>query len=234
MPRIIDFSTDGSWMLSERAYFAEPSGHEYVDMAFESAERIASAVHPAPPDAITTWRNPDRKGTLKRAFKLAFAGISPLLFIRARSAAAQLPDEVPCHFDFHTGNVLHTEPRPGDMIAAATIIDFEYLRMGPRHADKLRLITTLKSHADAAYGLDLLLQQTPKDQWSTIVIQLRWLALRPLAELIAADRKIDPALIKNARERWRLAQQWIKEINNARERADLPALSIDPSNTDTN
>lgn len=209
VPRVIDHEDDGSRMVTERVRALAPAGTAYVDAALESARRIEEGAPPRPIEPATTWRHPNRWRTPVRALQLASAGISPVLFVQARRKAAALPSVVPSHFDYHPGNVLHAAAGA----PAATIIDFEYLRMGPRHADAIRLFTTLESHADAAYGVDRLLRRTSRAEWPGISTQLRWLALRPLAELITVENGPPRALLMRARERWRLAQQWVQEID---------------------
>lgn len=218
VPRVVDHDPNGSWMVTERVQTLPPTGADYVDIAMESAQRIEAGEPPRPVEPATTWRHPNRWRTPLRAFQLASAGISPLLFIHARRSAAALPSVVPSHFDYHPGNVLHSSADA----PAATIIDFEYLRMGPRYADAIRLFTTLESHADAAYGVDWLLQRTPRSEWPGISAQLRWLALRPLAELITVESGPPRALLMRARERWRLAQQWVQEIDRAYRQPNHP------------
>lgn len=224
VPRVVDHDPDGSWLVTERAPTLPPAGADYVAIAMESAQRIEAGQEPRPLEPITTWRHPNRWRTPLRAVQLAAAGISPLLFVQARRSAAALPSVVPSHFDYHPGNVLHASADA----EAATIIDFEYLRMGPRYADAIRLFTTLESHADAAYGVDWLLQRTPRSEWPGIAVQLRWLALRPLAELITVENGPPRALLMRARERWRLAQQWVKEIDRGY-RQPTPPPSIPPA-----
>lgn len=209
VPRVIDHDPAGAWLVTERARSLPRTGTEYVEVAMESARRIARGEPPSPGEPATTWRHPNRWRTPVRAVQLAAAGVSPLLFVHARHAAAQLPSVVPSHFDYHPGNVFHTKAG-GDL--PATIIDFEYLRMGPRHADAIRFITTLASHEDASFGVDWLLHRTPRGERPGIAVQLRWLALRPLAELITVESGPSPALLQRAQERWRLAQAWVAEI----------------------
>ncbi|MEZ5086856.1 MAG: phosphotransferase [Tessaracoccus sp.] len=215
VPRVIDHDPEGRWLVSERAHGYAPKGPEYLDAALESANRIAAGTPPRPQEVATTWRHPHRWKAPLRALQLAAGGVSPATFIAARRAVAALPPEVPSHCDFHIGNVLFTRRRADGIVQAATIIDFEYLRMGPRHADAIRLFTTVESHQDAAHGVDVLLRGTTANHWPAIAVQLRWLALRPLAELLTVEGGPDPELLSRARERWRLAQQWVRDIERA-------------------
>lgn len=214
VPRVIDHDPDGGRLVSERVRSLPREGVEYLEAALESAARIAAGTPPVLPDPATTWRDPRRWRTPLRAAQLAAAGVPPALFVAERRAAARLPDEVPSHCDFHIGNVLLVDRPPGTD-RAATVIDFEYLRMGPRHADAIRLFTTLASHEDAALGVDLLLRRTAAGEWPAIAVQLRWLALRPLAELITVQGGPDPVKLDRARERWRLARLWARDIDAA-------------------
>lgn len=215
VPRVIDHDPDGAWLVGERIHPGLPAGSEYLELAFEAARRIEEGAEPHPPLAPTTWRNPNRRRTVMRAAKLARGGVSPSVFIRARKAAAELPREVPSHCDFHIGNVLlpgPSSPHSGD---AAVVIDFEYLCMGPRYADVIRLITTLVSHDDAVDAFEMLAQRSSRAEWHSIAIQLRWLGLRPLAELLATTQRSDHSKIVHARERWILARQWATEIEGS-------------------
>ncbi|WP_029089510.1 phosphotransferase [Brevibacterium album] len=233
VPQVIEAAEDGSRFVGRRIRALPSEGRAYVDAALESAALIAAGAAPRPPAPATTWRHPDRRRTAVRAVQLAAAGISPVRFAAARAAANRLPSAVPSHFDFHTGNVLLSAAAPGPAAAgtdaAAFVIDFEYLRMGPAHADALRLLTTVPRAEDAEYGLDLLLRTAPAREWPGIAAQLRWLALRPLAEFITAEDPQDPHRVARARRRWALGRAWAQDIERAHGLASRRAGAAHPS-----
>lgn len=214
VPRIIDYDADGSWLVSERAHFRPAAGPEYIEAALESAERIAAGSHPRPPGIATGWRNPRRWASVLRGLKLSASGVSPYSFLAARRAASALPTVVPSHGDFHVHNVLDIEPEPETRDTAATVIDFEYLQLGSQHADAVRLLSTVESHADAAYGIDLLVSRAPRREWPTIAVQLRWLGLRQWAEVITGPDDMEPERPR-ASQRWKLTRRWAQEIECA-------------------
>lgn len=228
VPQVIEAAEDGSRLVGRRIRALPPEGRAYVDAALESAALIAAGAAPRPPEPATTWRHPDRRRTALRAVQLAVAGISPVCFAAARGAANRLPSPVPSHFDFHTGNVL-LSAAAADTDAAAFVIDFEYLRMGPVHADALRLLTTVPREEDAEYGLDLLLRAAPAREWPGIAAQLRWLALRPLAEFVTAEDPQEPRRVARARRRWALGRAWVRDIERAHGLASRRAGAAHPS-----
>jgi hypothetical protein len=211
VPRIIDHAPDGSLLISEHVRSRPAEGAEYIEAALEIAARIAGGPPPRPPEATTSWRNPNRRATAQRAVELLVAGISPATFVHARRAASDLPSDLPSHRDFHVHNVLLAEARSAPGGQLATVIDFEYLGLAPRHGDAIRLLTTVGAHADAAHGLDLLLRRTARTGWPALAVQLRWLGLRQLAELVTADDVPAPERAR-AQQRWHLARTWAREI----------------------
>lgn len=215
VPRIIDHKPDGSLLVSEHVRSRPAEGTEYIEAALDIAARITAASPPKLPEATTSWRNPNRRATVQRGLELLVAGISPATFLHARRAAADLPPDSPSHRDFHVHNVLLTEARPGVEDPIISVIDFEYLGFAPRHADAIRLITTVGSHVDAAHGLDLLLRGTARHGWPAFAVQLRWLGLRQLAELVTAD-DVPATERARAQERWLLSRRWVREIERTR------------------
>lgn len=227
VPRIIDYDEAGSWLVSERAHFRPAEGPDYIEAALESAERIAAGSRPDPPGIVTGWRNPRRWASVLRGLKLSASGVSPHTFLAARRAASELPIVVPSHGDFHVHNVLDIEPGPDGSCTAATVIDFEYLQLGSQDADAVRLLSTVESHADAAYGVDLLVRKASRREWPTIAVQLRWLGLRQWAEVITGPDDMEPERPR-ASERWKLTRKWAQEIERACRTAPTrtPELSI--------
>jgi len=224
VPRVLDHSPDGGLLVSEHVCARPAEGAEYIEAALDVGARIAAGSPPRLPEATTSWRNPNRRATAQRALKLLAAGISPATFVQARRAASELPSDTPSHRDFHVHNVLLTDVRSVHDAPPVSVIDFEYLGFAPRHADAIRLITTVGSPVDAEHGVDLLLRRTPRPEWPALAVQLHWLGLRQFAELVTADD--EPASERDrARKRWHQARRWVREIERTHRTTSSPTIS---------
>lgn len=213
VPRIVAHDPDGAWLVSEDAAGGDPTGHEFVDAALDVADRIAAADPLTSAEAPSSWRA-SRRGTARRAARIWRAGITPYRFVDERRQAQALPPEVPVHGDLYEGNVLYTGHGP------ATIIDWEHAGRGPRHADAIRLITTVRRSEDAEYGLERLLREAPRSSWPSITVQVRWLSLRHYVDHFAggSDDPLPAAEVDGARRRWQRAVEWADDIDGARRR----------------
>lgn len=202
-PVIYEHSADGSLLVGEHVEPLPSEGHEYVQAALAVATAISVAPAPMLGIPVSGWRAP-RSTLLLRVAQLAAAGVDPVRFARTRRAAARIPSQVTVHGDFHDGNVLNLGA------GAVSVLDFEHVGRGPRHADALRLITTLEIVSDAEYGLDLLLRGADRADRADIAAQLDWLALRHLADL--ATGPVPRHRVRSAHRRWRSARDWARDI----------------------
>lgn len=204
-PSTVDADRDGSLLVSEYVPALSSSGANYVEAALTLAGMVSAAPEPSFGISASGWRAP-RTSLPTRAARLCAAGVDPVVFVRARRRVARIPSQVTVHGDFHVGNVLNL----GDGVVC--LLDFEHAGRGPRHADALRLVTTLERTSDAEYGLELLLRAATRDDRGTIADQLEWLALRHLADLVTG--RVSRSRVDAAHARWHLARHWARDIRN--------------------
>lgn len=205
-PVTVEAEPDGSLLVSEYVSSLPSAGPTYVEAALELAEAVSAAPEPAFGIAASGWRA-SRMSLPIRVARLAAAGIDPVVFVRARRRVARIPSQVTVHGDFHPGNVLNL----GD--GSVCLLDFEHAGRGPRHADVLRLVTTLEELSDAEYGLELLLRAAAREDRGIIADQLEWLSLRHLVDLVTG--RVSRPRVSAAHIRWRLARHWARDIRNA-------------------
>ena len=174
---------DGGWMVSEWVEPGAPGGSSYLDHAVAAAVAIAHAPVPPPGPPASVWRSA-RHAAAARTVR-AIAGRMPMqLWWAARTAVQALPQVPVAHGDFYHRNVLW-RPDAGQVC----VVDWEYLGIGPRHGDLLRLWTILPARADRDALLERILAATPSAQHREVAALGLWLALRLLGENIKAARR---------------------------------------------
>lgn len=211
VPRVVAHEPGGAWLVSEDLASGPTTGTDFVDAALDVADRITAAPPMRSSEAPSSWRA-SRRGLSRRVARIWRAGITPARFVRERRRAHDLPQEVAVHGDLYEGNVLFAGS------GAAAVIDWEHAGMGPRHADALRLITTLRRPEDADHGLERILRGAPRSSWPAISTQVRWLALRHYVDHFAGDTEdeVAPEDLTDARCRWQQAVGWADDLDAGR------------------
>lgn len=168
------------WMASQLVELTDSEGTEYVDAGLRAAALIRAAGDP-PPAAVSAWEGSSRN----RAQRLvrALIGHLPLReFFRVRAEAANLPAEVWVHGDFSSSNVMNSD-------TGIRVIDWEFAGPGVWGTDEIRLWSTMERLADRERLMTHFIDDLPRDRRRDTGILLHWLALRQLAENLAAPRR---------------------------------------------
>jgi|CXWK01.1.fsa_nt_gi D-aspartate ligase len=199
-----DLAAGEGWLISERVQVLPSQGADYVHAAMAAATRIGEASDP-PPVAVSEWKG--RSRDLPQRLARAVIGRLPLAeFRRARAATAELPTDTWVHGDFSNANVLWSP-------AGVRIIDWEFVGRGPLGTDPIRLWSTLNRREDRDLLIDTLVAQIPADRRANLGVLIHWLALRQLAENLAAPRKHqNPGNIALAHATLREARQWRQRL----------------------
>jgi aminoglycoside phosphotransferase len=196
VPTVHAAASDGQWLLAERVQAQAPQGATFVHAALDVADRIATL---SPPDLdvpASGWRSDDdTRADLLRRLVRAVAGRLPLhRFVAARRASAALTDVATCHGDFYRRNVLSR----GSALVA--IIDWEFVGPAPRFTDHVRFWSTLRRAEDREVAWQRLTSGLSADERRHLATLTEWLALRLLAENLAAPRsQRDPQDVAHAR-----------------------------------
>lgn len=199
-----DLASGHGWLISERIEVLPSEGTDYVQSALAAAAHIANSSE-SPPVAVSEWKGSRRD--LPQRLARAMIGRLPLTeFRRARAEAAELPHDTWVHGDFSNANVLWSP-------AGVRIIDWEFVGRGPLGTDPIRLWSTLNRREDRDLLIDTLVARAPADRRANLGVLIHWLALRQLAENLAAPRKHqNPGNIALAHTTLREARQWRQRL----------------------
>ena len=199
-----DLAQGDGWLISEEVAVLPSRGADYVAAALTAATRIASAQGP-PPVAVSEWKAGRRD--LPQRIARALLGRLPMgEFRRVRAEAAELPDAGWVHGDYSDANVMYSP-------TGVRIIDWEFVGRGPLGTDQIRLWSTLGEASDRDLLMETFLAQVPRDQRAEVGVLIHWLALRQLAENLAAPRKHqNPANIALAHTTLREAREWRQRL----------------------
>lgn len=203
VPVPVDLAEGTGWLISEQVEVLPSQGAAYVHAALAAAARIAAAAD-APPAAVSQWQA--RRRDLPQRLARALIGRLPINeFRRVRAEAAALPDDTWVHGDYSDANVMHSPD-------GVRIIDWEFVGRGPWGTDPIRLWSTLELQSDRDLLLESFLAQVPPARLAGIGVLIHWLALRQLAENLAAPRK------HQNEQNIRLAHTTLREARRWRQR----------------
>lgn len=168
------------WTVSAMVDSRPTSGAAYVSEALAAARAIRAAPT-APPHAVSSWHR-SRRDIAQRLAR-AMVGRLPLQeFRRVRAEAQELPTDVWVHGDFSNANVMNGG-------SGVEVIDWEFCGAGVLGTDEVRLWTTLDDPADRRQLMTEFLSEVPANRRRETGVLVHWLALRQLAENLAAPRR---------------------------------------------
>lgn len=187
VPPVVDHAPDGAWLVTRRVANDPGRGAGYVEAVTPIARAIESA--PPPPAELLTppghWRAP-RRSLVVRSLRMALSPLAIREFRELQRAALALPEDTPCHGDFHTRNVLYDATS-----RTACLVDWERFGYAARGTDLFTLWPTLLD-ADARAGvLEAALAGSNPAERARLGVLHRWLALRNLAIIVTEDRLRD-------------------------------------------
>lgn len=202
-PSLAGTDPDHRWLATALVPDDPQGGAAYVDAAIQAAEAIAAAPPPpglGPAGDEATVGSPDHParglaGRVARVVRMVRAGVPPVAFARARRAVDALPDEVVCHGDFHTDNVLFDAAG-----GRVHVTDLEQMRTGPDGLDLCTLWWGLDRAEDRQRLTDHLVAGADATRRRRIAALLRWAAMTRLANAALTDPP-DEALVAEARQR---------------------------------
>ncbi len=168
------------WMASQLVDVTESEGADYIDQALRAAAMIRGAISP-PPAAVSAWQG-SRRDRAQRLVR-ALIGHLPLReFFRVREEAASLPTDVWVHGDFSNANVMNSSE-------GVRIIDWEFAGPGIWGTDEIRLWSNLEYLQDREHLMTQFIDDLPVERRRDTGVLMHWLALRQLAENLAAPRR---------------------------------------------
>lgn len=209
VPHTMAHDPGGAWLVTQNLTSLPQEGEDFVDAGLDVAARIGAMTPLTADEEISGWKAPLWSAG-RRAILLARAGISPQEFFRVRGRALELPATHASHGDLHDGNILY------DNVTGATVIDWEHTGTGPEYADALRLVTTLEIDADADYAFEAVMRDAPQAAWPAIGAQLRWLALRHLADHCTTPEPIPEPRMAALHRRWKHSGEWARQLQRGR------------------
>jgi aminoglycoside phosphotransferase len=171
-----------------------PVGRQYLELAVDLADRIASASVPDELLEASTDRRASRRGIGRRLARLVRSGLPLREFKQAQRAAFALEATALAHGDFHPGNLLYSSAE-----RRLVAIDWEYLGPAPPHSDLLTLWVHLPQPADRAWLVEHVLAAGADPR--AVAVQQRWYVYRHLGDLVAGTPVAgwDRAAIRRAR-----------------------------------
>lgn len=186
VPRIL--AQGPGWLASELVHPLPDTGRDYVDHALATARLIRAATS-APPQAVSSWQG-SRRNIAQRLVRALVGGLPIGEFRRVRAEAAELPTDVWVHGDYSCANVLRTP-------SGVSIIDWEFCGHGIWGTDEIRLWSTMGDPRDRERIMSGFLADLPDHRRRDTGILIHWLALRQLAENLAAPRRHqDPSNVR--------------------------------------
>ncbi len=172
------------WMISELVVLTDTQGADYVDQALESTARIRAAASP-PPEAVSQWHG-SRRDLPQRLIRAVIGHLPILEFRRVRAEAATLSADVWVHGDFSVANVMNSPH-------GIRIIDWEFSGIGVWGTDEIRLWSTLELSRDRERLMTGFIDALPAERRRDTGVLIHWLALRQLAENLAAPKRYQNA-----------------------------------------
>lgn len=199
-----DLGNGAGWLISELIDSTPTHGAEYVDRALQITAAIRASTVP-PPAAVSSWQGSRRD--LPRRLMRALIGRLPMReFRQVRAEAANLPADVWVHGDFSNANVMNS---PADL----RIIDWEFSGQGIWGTDEVRLWSTLDDPADRQRLMTGFLAELPPQRRQDTGVLIHWLAVRQLAENLAAPRRHqNPANIRLGHVVLGEAREWREHL----------------------
>lgn len=168
------------WMVSQLVDVTDSVGADYVDEALRSAALIRAAAEP-PPAAVSSWQG-SRRDRAQRLVR-ALIGHLPLKeFFRVREEAAKLQADVWVHGDYSSSNVMNSD-------TGIRVIDWEFAGLGIWGTDEIRLWSTMEHLPDRERLMTRFIDTLPAERHRDTGVLMHWLALRQLAENLAAPRR---------------------------------------------
>lgn len=168
------------WMISELVELTGSEGEDYIEEALSTAARIRAASDP-PPTAVSSWHG-SRRDLPQRLLRAVIGHLPVREFRRVRAEAALLPADVWVHGDFSSANVMNSSE-------GIRVIDWEFTGLGVLGTDEIRLWSTMVHRSDRDRLMTAFLDRVPADRRPATGVLLHWLALRQLAENLAAPRR---------------------------------------------
>ena len=188
------------WLIAEFIDSRSPEGSDYVAASLAAAQQIRSATTP-PPASVSTWKG-SRRSMPQRVIRALIGRLPMREFRQVRSEAALLPADALVHGDFSNANVMHAA-------TGVRVIDWEFVGNGILGTDEVRLWSTLEHRSDRDLLLESFLATVSPERLPDIGLLIHWLALRQLAENLAAPRKHqNPANIALAHTTLTEARKW--------------------------
>lgn len=178
VPTVLACGAD--WMISPLVTQLPSEGADYVDEALQCAALIRAADSP-PPEAVSVWHG-SRRDLPQRLVRAAIGRLPMREFRRVRAEAADLPVDAWIHGDYSLANVMNSPD-------GIRIIDWEFSGKGVYGTDEIRLWTTLMETADRRRLMTSFLDTLPPQRRAATGVLVHWLALRQLAENLAAPRR---------------------------------------------
>lgn len=193
VPRILDASDDGGWLLARRVHTRPAEGTAFVHAALDVADRIAALPAPDLDIPASQWRA-SRVTLPIRLVRSTVGGLNPAAFVQARRAAGSLTERTTSHGDYYRRNVL------ADIGGGVSVVDWEFVGPAPRWTDHVRLWSTLRRPEDRRTAWTRITSQCTGSGAEQLAVLVRWLTLRLLAENLAAPRsQRDSADLSHAR-----------------------------------